>query len=178
MIEKVKGKRNSSLGGALKRYRMLESALGNPKRAKAELVESCESQGKLAALMQPDVGVHAMSLNTLKRLANEEISNGGWAELDRARRELYRWYRKQRNRQPVRPKNTREQLKEKLAALEGKVEQLHRGRAVLIRAYSELLGIAQKAAKTDQQTQLKLDRHRVAFGEVGIHALYKRSAND
>lgn len=77
--------RNASSVYALRDY--LLSIARNPAGfiTDTSLIQSLKSQGALAKLCHDDRGIHASSLNTIKRIANDHL-DGGFEALDLLRR--------------------------------------------------------------------------------------------
>lgn len=146
------------------RYKLLRSALKHPRKAPSELVKACDSQHTLAALDLSQHGIHPMSLNTLKAVADLVVEEGGWAALDSLRRQL-REHVSQQGMNKGKPKSfTRKAQAEKIRKLRHQLELERRARIILTRAYTEALKMLHDTAKTDDTLANRLARHSATFG--------------
>ena len=97
------------------------------------LAESCKSQGALAKVKKTGLGIIPMSLGTFKTYCNDYIE-GGFEQVNIKRQKVISMYKRKEDKQNLKPKET-------IASLKNKLDQAHRARAVLMKAYHELNSI-------------------------------------
>ena len=163
-----------SRDGALARLRLLDAALGRPNRVPTEWTKACASQGSLAALDLPKEGIAPVSLNTLKKAADLAIEHGGWHELDKKRKALFRRVNSTRIERRERKKNS---AARKAASFETQLSQERRARAVLNRAYVELYKKLEAVAENDSNLARQLERHAATFAVPQRLEVVEKSAS-
>lgn len=153
------------------------SAKASPLTAPAELLEACSTQEKLAKYGCSDKAIRPLALNTFKDAANIAVEKGGWTILDETRRQISRLARfNSANAGTKRPGVARRLAIEKQenAALRHKNQQLLRGRALLLNAYSNALQLLRDNRTLSPRLAERLREHEVMFdirqfSEVGAH---------
>lgn len=116
--------------------------------------EAWRNQGALAALDLPEKKIHPVSLNTLKAAASRRKGNA-WAEIEELRKKantLGRSRNSKSNKENTPPENLQEDL-----------EQSFRARAIIYRAYSDLLSLSFSFASNDDGFTEKLRQHKAKF---------------
>lgn len=146
----------------LARFALLERALSGEKSIPASLRQASRSQGKLARLSLPDLGIEPMSLNTLKSMADVAIESGGWEKLDEMRQAYLHAIDGSASYSEKYISRT-EQLKTAVAQLEESLAIERRYRLRLQASYSALLRRMRISAESDQDLAIFLSRHLAAF---------------
>ncbi|SDG76936.1 hypothetical protein [Janthinobacterium sp. YR213] len=146
----------------LARFALLEKALRGEKSIPASLRHACRSQGKLARLSLPNLGIEPMSLNTLKNQADVAIESGGWEKLDEMR-QSYLHAIEGSAPSSEKPLSATEQLKTAIARLEESLAIERRYRLRLQTSYAALIRRMRISAESDQDLAIFLNRHLAAF---------------
>ena len=120
------------------------------------LSSRCSNQSKLSTLERKSVGIIAMTLNTFKKYANENI-NGGFDEINRARQELHK--KRLKNKVPK-----EKVFKNNITNYKTKLDEAERARAILIRAYNDLNTICLDAISRSPEYQYDYQRHLKLYG--------------
>lgn len=148
---------------ALRRAELLQAALQDLTKAPKQLLRACSHQRLLAALNIEKQRVRPVSLNTLKKAADLAVE-GGWERLDRLRRDVLtaRTQRDCRGKKSS-ASNGRKDLRLRLEETAERLEQERRARAILNRAYVDIVGKLQVVAKKDELFASELARHLATF---------------
>lgn len=161
--------RESNRLNVLSRLKALRDALDPDARISKALGASCRSQNAFAALKEPSLGIEDLSLNTLKLCANAYIEDGGWIELNRLRKLLHQaWLATaSTNKSTKRTRNSAP--RSEITHLRSSIDVTDRFRLKLVRAYLDLLRVAESAATRDQQLFNELNSHRACWmKELGL----------
>ncbi|AMP17202.1 MULTISPECIES: hypothetical protein [Collimonas] len=116
--------------------------------------EAWRNQATLAALDLPEKQIHPVSLNTLKAAASRKEGNA-WAEIEELRKKanaLGRNGNSNSKKKNTPPKNLQEDL-----------DLSFRSRAIIYRAYSDLLSLSLSFATNDDGFSEKLRQHKAKF---------------
>jgi hypothetical protein len=143
-------------------FTLLRKADVSTSRISTLLSDACENQQRLAELTILEHGVHRMSLNTLKSVANIVIEDGGWKKIDELRRRI-RFRRANHSR---RVKSRLQRRINKLSEMNSKLEEAFRIRSVMNRAYFDAISILRSQATNDTIIRQKLERHFATYGDA------------
>ena len=151
------------------RLRLLTKWAKSPAKAPDFVKVACVNQAALAALQRPDLGIRPISLNTLKAHATRTLwcGNDGWTAMEALRRAIRMRAGPDGEAPEPRP-GSKDALRQQVTELKQLLDKVHRSRALLIRAYMDLLSLAQQASRDDAELVRKVKRHQVAFVELGI----------
>ncbi len=151
------------------RLRLLTKWAKSPGKAPAFLKAACVNQAALAALQRPELGVLPISLNTLKAHAARTPwgNSDGWTAMEALRRAI-RMRSGASGVSPAPRPGSKDALRQQVGELERLLDQVHRSRALLMRAYMDLMSLAQQASRDNAELVRKVQRHQVAFVELGI----------
>lgn len=164
-----RGQDTGSTPGIEGRLRLLTKWAKSPGKAPGFVKAACANQAALAALQRPELGILPISLNTLKAHAARTLWGGsdGWTAMEALRRAI-RMRPGASGALPAPRLGSKDALRYQVGELERQLDQVHRSRALLMRAYMDLLGLAQQASRDDAELVRKIQRHQVAFVELGI----------
>ncbi|CAL8477407.1 hypothetical protein [Caballeronia sp. S22] len=144
----------------------LLAAERSPTSVPPDLLAACSTQEKLSRYRCYEKSILPLSLNTFKAAAQIAVENGGWGRLDDIRRKLFR---RSEPHNLARRKNSR-RLGSRLAVaqqninhLEQSNQQLLRGRAVLLHAYSDVLALLRKHQSLSPLLSEQLREHEATF---------------
>ena len=134
------------------RKKLLTDVLAGKKPLSSKLKEACASQSTFAKLDMPLLHIIRHSLNTLKKLADEYIEDGGWSSIDELRLQVVALDRvKKTKARPIARDD-----KESLAAE-------RRARLRLMAGYSDLLAELAVLSATHANLVDVVRRHRAIF---------------
>ena len=151
------------------RLRLLAKWAKSPSKAPDFVKVACVNQAALAALHRPDLGIRPISLNTLKAHAARKqwYGSDGWTAMEALRCAIRG--RAGSGGQPPAPRpGSKDALSQQVTELKRLLDKVHRSRALLIRAYMDLLSLTQQASRNDAELVRKVKRHQVSFVELGI----------
>lgn len=164
-----RGRDTGSTPGIEARLKLLTKWVKSPGKAPGFVKAACANQTALAALQRPDLGILPISLNTLKVHAARMPWGGsdGWTAMEALRRAIQ--LRPGEGGASLAPRpGSKDALRCQVDELERQLDQVHRSRALLMRAYMDLLVLAQQAGRGDAELVRKIRRHQVAFVELGL----------
>lgn len=131
-------------------FELLTSYVTGKKNPPPWLTKACSSQGAIAALSKPEMGIRPMSLNTFKKCAEYRLV-GGFKQFDELRIKI--------KDNPV-PKK-----KPRVSTDKNELHEAQRLRVTLTRAYQDLMRIAQRASRGDAVIERELAEHQVLYGQ-------------
>lgn len=167
----IKHKRNRE--SVVARARTLAEFLNNSKEVPAALLTACESQHRLAALNMPEYGIHPLSLNSLKHIANSVCGDDGWSRLEQLRHQMLKSRTSLTRALPAR-------MSPAQAAAEAKrcLDESIRTRAILLKAYLELRKLIRPLAEHDDVLANQLKRHTSLYDQQLGLAIVKSGKRD
>lgn len=163
--------RKSSKISAYSRYKLLKTSLINPNNAPDWLIEACQTQGNLASLNKPDIGIIKMAKNSMQAAADEAIEDGGWEQLEILRIQLKDFFSTNK-RKSKKNKYTISDARQETASYKDKLILADRHRVRLNRAYYDLMNIAQESSLSNPKIKRLLEKHISIYGrELGLTIL-------
>lgn len=147
MTEILPPKRRSSthISSVRARFDLLAAHVDQAAPIDPRLLSGCRSQGGLASVDAPELGIHSMSLNTLKSVSDEHIE-GGFGELDRLRRATIRSRPSAEHRaSPGAPESSVQAEKSETEELREQRQKLIDSCAFMADQYNNLLSIYRRA---------------------------------
>jgi hypothetical protein len=138
----------------LRLYELLLLAEKRPGVPSKALQAACQRQSTLAQYRNVAEHVIAMSLNTLKAIADEKIADGGWVKLDSARRrvKLIATNSNKPSKSPLAASRARS------ASLDRRNDEQFQTRAILYRAYTAAIAMLREFADDRPERIYKVDR--------------------
>ena len=147
MTETSSPKRRSAthISSARARFELLVAHVERAALIDARLMNGCRSQGGLASVDAPELGIHSMSLNTLKVVSEEHIE-GGFRELDRLRRiAIKSRLGPDHSASPGAPASSAQSGKDEADELRGQRQKLIDSCAFMADQYNDLLATYRRA---------------------------------
>lgn len=121
-------------------------AIDNPDKVNEELMDSCLSQGKLAALNIEKLNISSMSLNAFKSSC-ERVFEGGFKEIDLLRIRARSVYEQNLAKSHIAKSGTKIYYIQQIEELKNENQSLVDSSVFLASKYYELLHLAQRMVK-------------------------------
>jgi len=139
-------------------YTLLKKAIDDPENVSAAFIEACKSQGTLASLDLPEVGICAMSLNTMKTHAD---SNGKilWSQLDAYRKAALKKHQQYARTKTKPSRGSKNYLEDRLACIEKGLQQKINEIIQFADRYDDLLTLSRDHSRLNPTFEAKLKRH-------------------
>ncbi|WP_413196778.1 hypothetical protein [Pararobbsia alpina] len=145
---------------------LLKAAIEQPGKVSEKLVAACATQASICLFQDPHNKIVRLSLNTLKNAAEIAVEPGGWKELNSLRRKvailrLANTHGRIRNGRGIREELKRK-IKENLELVQ-RVQELLRGRTLLLSAYMDTVEMLRTHAKLSPVLHERLHEHESIF---------------
>lgn len=139
-------------------FTLLKKAIEGPESVSAIFIEACKSQGLLASLNYPELGICAMSLNTMKTHAD---NNGNilWSQLDAYRKAALKKHQQHAKSKIRLSRGSKTYLEVRLAVTEKELQQKINEIIQFVDRYDDLLLLSRDHARLNSTFEAKLKRH-------------------
>ncbi|MFM0640947.1 hypothetical protein PQQ63_30050 [Paraburkholderia metrosideri] len=142
-------------------YKLLQETAIESKPPSKALLDACNRQSTLAKFAQAMNGIVPMSLNTLKQTADECFGDGGWKKIDALRISVLKSARKaEPSLSPLAA------ARQHAADAERRNDEQFQTRALLYRAYSSALTLANEFAEDKPERIEKIKRLHALYADV------------
>jgi hypothetical protein len=143
-------------------FELLKKAIANPEGAPAALIDSCKSQGTLAALVLTEHAIRKMSLNTMKSHADSNPSIS-WEKLNTLRKAALSTYQKSQNNLNRPGRGSKTDLKDESEKAKQEVQVKNNEIIQFIDCYQDLLTICRDYSRLDSMFAAKFQKHLLKY---------------